>query len=79
MALFRNTDALESEEPLGLDRSDCEETYTPVVTVPLLTNLGPRDQFTLLKIHELKHNVEIGHNTQKKLTKSQPPDPSGGN
>jgi hypothetical protein len=49
MALFRNVDALESEEPLGRDRSDCEETYTPAVTVPLLTNLGLRDRFALLK------------------------------
>jgi hypothetical protein len=42
-ALFKNADALESEEPLGLDRSDCEETYTPMVMVHLLTNLSLRD------------------------------------
>jgi hypothetical protein len=30
-----------------------------MVTVPLLTNLGLRDQLALLKIHELKHNAGI--------------------
>jgi hypothetical protein len=49
VALFRNTDALESKEPLELDQSDYEETYTPAVTVPLLTNLGLRDRFARLK------------------------------
>jgi hypothetical protein len=49
VALFRNTDALESEEPLELDQSDYEETYTPAVMVPLLTNLGLRDRFARLK------------------------------
>jgi hypothetical protein len=48
-ALFRNVDALENEETLGLGQSYCKETYTPTVTVPLLTNLSLRDRFGFLK------------------------------
>jgi hypothetical protein len=59
MALFKHVDALESKESLGLDWLDCKETYTPMVMVPLLTNLGLRDRFALLKIHELKHDAGI--------------------
>jgi hypothetical protein len=48
-ALFRNVDALENEETLGLGQSYCKETYTLTVTVPLLTNLSLRDRFGFLK------------------------------
>jgi hypothetical protein len=64
MAPFKHADILQNEESFGLDRSDCEGTYTLAVMVPLLTNSGLRDRFILLKIHELKQNTRIGHNTQ---------------